>query len=94
MAWKIFMATFWLVFLAELGDKTQLAVAGLASTQSALPVWVGGTLALAAVSALGVLAGRTVLQRLPMRLLHRVSGVLFLLLAMLAGWQAVTTLTG
>lgn len=83
---------FGLIGLAELGDKTQLAVAGLASTQPALPVWVGGTLGLAAVSALGVLAGRTVLQRLPMRLLHQVSGALFLLLAVLAGWRAVTAL--
>lgn len=89
----VLLSTFGLIFLAELGDKTQLAVAGLASTQSALPVWVGGTLALAAVSALGVLAGRTVLQRLPMRLLHQISGALFLLLAMLAGWQAAATLT-
>ena len=73
---SVVLSTFVLIFLAELGDKTQLAVAGLASTQDALPVWVGGTLGLAAISALGVLAGRTVLQRLPMPLLHRVSGCL------------------
>ena len=91
---SVLLSTFGLIFLAELGDKTQLAVAGLASDQAALPVWVGGTLGLAAVSALGVLAGRTVLQRLPMPLLHRVSGVLFLLLAALAGWRAVAALTG
>jgi putative Ca2+/H+ antiporter (TMEM165/GDT1 family) len=91
---SVLLSTFGLIFLAELGDKTQLAVAGLASAQAALPVWVGGTLGLAAVSALGVLAGRTVLQRLPMPLLHRVSGVLFLLLAALAGWRAVAALTG
>jgi putative Ca2+/H+ antiporter (TMEM165/GDT1 family) len=91
---SVLLSTFGLIFLAELGDKTQLAVAGLASTQAALPVWVGGTLGLAVVSALGVLAGRTVLRRLPMPLLHRVSGALFLLLAMLAGWRAVAALTG
>ncbi|CDH46822.1 MAG: TMEM165/GDT1 family protein [Candidatus Competibacteraceae bacterium] len=91
---SVVLSTFVLIFLAELGDKTQLAVAGLASTQDALPVWVGGTLGLAAISALGVLAGRTVLQRLPMPLLHRVSGVLFLLLAAVAGWRAFATLPG
>ncbi len=91
---SVLLSTFGLIFLAELGDKTQLAVAGLASTQAALPVWVGGTLGLAAASALGVLAGRTVLRRLPMRLLHRASGALFLLLAALAGWRAVAALTG
>lgn len=88
----VLLSTFGLIFLAELGDKTQLAVAGLASTQSALPVWVGGTLGLAAVSVLGVLAGRTVLQRLPMPLLHRISGALFLLLAVLAGGRSVAVL--
>ncbi|MDS4042363.1 MAG: TMEM165/GDT1 family protein, partial [Candidatus Competibacter sp.] len=49
----ILVSTFVLIFLAELGDKTQLAVAGLAGTQDALAVWVGGTLALALTSALG-----------------------------------------
>ncbi len=91
---SVLLSTFALIFLAELGDKTQLAVAGLASTQAALPVWVGGTLGLAATSALGVLAGRTMLRRLPMHLLHRISGALFLLLAAVAGWRAFATLPG
>jgi putative Ca2+/H+ antiporter (TMEM165/GDT1 family) len=89
----VLFSTFVLIFVAELGDKTQLAVAGLASTQAAFPVWVGGTLGLAAISALGVLAGRTVLQRLPLPLLHAVSGALFLLLAVLGGWRAVAAFT-
>ncbi|HRD49940.1 MAG: TMEM165/GDT1 family protein [Candidatus Competibacter sp.] len=91
---SVLLSAFALIFLAELGDKTQLAVAGLASTQAALPVWIGGTLGLAATSTLGVLAGRTVLQRLPMHLLHRASGALFLLLAAIAGWRAFATLPG
>jgi len=90
---SVLLSTFGLIFLAELGDKTQLAVAGLAGTQPALPVWVGGTLALALASALGVLAGQTLLRRLPMSLLHRFSGIFFLLLAVLAGWKAVAALT-
>lgn len=85
---SVFLSAFALIFLAELGDKTQLAVAGLAGTAAAWPVWIGGTLALAATSALGVWAGQTVLRRLPMRLLHRLSGALFLLLAVVAGWRA------
>lgn len=89
---SVFLSAFALIFLAELGDKTQLAVAGLASTQPALPVWIGGTLALAATSALGVWAGQTFLRRLPLSLLHRVSGGLFFLLAAVAAWRAVTLL--
>lgn len=90
----ILVSTFALIFLAELGDKTQLAVAGLAGTQDALAVWVGGTLALALTSALGVLAGQTLLRRLPLRLLHLVGGALFLLLAALAGWRTFAALAG
>jgi putative Ca2+/H+ antiporter (TMEM165/GDT1 family) len=90
---SVFLSAFTLIFLAELGDKTQLAVAGLAGTQAALPVWVGGTLALALTSALGVLAGQTVLRRLPVRVLHRVCGGLFLVLAALAGWRAIGALS-
>jgi putative Ca2+/H+ antiporter (TMEM165/GDT1 family) len=88
------LSTFGLIFVAELGDKTQLAVVGLASSQAMLPVWVGGTLGLVAISALGVLAGHTMLRRLPARLLHRVGGTLFLLLAALAGWRVVAGLAG
>lgn len=84
----VFLSTFVLIFLAELGDKTQLAVAGLAGTHAAAAVWVGGTLALALTSALGVLAGQTLLRRLPIHLLHRISGGLFLVLAVVAGWRA------
>lgn len=89
---NLFLSAFLLIFLAELGDKTQLAVAGLASAQAALPVWIGGTLALALTSALGVLAGQTFLRRLPMPILHRVSGILFLLLAAIAAWRAIAVL--
>lgn len=88
----VLLSTFVLIFLAELGDKTQLAVAGLAGTHAVLPVWVGGTLALTLTSALGVLAGQTLLRRLPVHLLHRISGGLFLVLAAVAGWRVLAVL--
>lgn len=84
----IFLTTFALITFAEFGDKTQLAVVAYSSTASALAVWLGATLALASTSLLGVLAGRALLQRIPLLLLHRVSGVIFLLLAALAGYKA------
>ena len=84
----IFFTTFVLLTVAEFGDKTQLAVVALSSTHAAAAVWVGATIALAATSALGILAGRTVLQRIPLVLLHRLSGAFFLLLAAVAAWQA------
>jgi len=85
----IFFSTLLLILVAEFGDKTQIAVAGLASTMSPLPVWIGASAALVLVSALGVWAGRTVLQRLPIIWLHRISGGIFLSFAIFAAWRAL-----
>jgi Ca2+/H+ antiporter, TMEM165/GDT1 family len=80
----IVIATFSMIFLAEMGDKTQLAVAGLAVTLPPVAVWAGATLALALTSALGVWVGCRLLQVMPLHRLHQLSGVLFLVLAGLA----------
>jgi putative Ca2+/H+ antiporter (TMEM165/GDT1 family) len=80
----IFATTFLMIFLAEFGDKTQIAVAGLGSTADATATWVGATLALTCTSILGVVAGRRWFNRLPLHWIHRISGVFFLLLALLA----------
>jgi Ca2+/H+ antiporter, TMEM165/GDT1 family len=80
----IFATTFLMLLLAEMGDKTQIAIAGLASTQPALAVWIGATLALITTSALGVWLGVTLLRRIPIHRLHQVSGVFFLVLAAFA----------
>lgn len=80
----IFATTLTLIFLAEFGDKTQIAVAGLSSTNTASAVWLGATLALACTSLLGIFAGQRLLTRLPLRWIHRVSGVFFLALAVYA----------
>ena len=93
----IFLTTLSLIVLAEFGDKTQLAVAALASTLGGplggllvpLQVWVGATLALIALSALGVWVGSTYLQRLPVVWLHRLSGLIFLAIGSLAAWRAL-----
>jgi len=83
----VFVTTFLLIFTAEFGDKTQLAVAGLGASLPPAPVWLGGTLALAATSVLGVWAGRALLRRIPLHWLHRLSGVLFLGFAAYAAWR-------
>lgn len=84
----IFFTTFLLITVAEFGDKTQLAVVALSSTAVPLAVWLGSTLALVSTSALGVLAGRTILQKIPLTLLHRISGSIFLILAAIAAYRA------
>jgi len=84
---SIFIATFLLITVAEFGDKTQLAVVALSSTSLPIAVWLGSTAALITTSALGVWAGRTILQRISISLLHRISGAIFIVLALFAGYQ-------
>ncbi|WP_031437752.1 TMEM165/GDT1 family protein [Methylobacter tundripaludum] len=91
---SIFFTTFLLITVAEFGDKTQLAVVGLSSTAAPIAVWLGSTVALASTSALGILAGRTILQKVPLVLLHRISGTIFLMLSVFAGYRAYISYIG
>ncbi len=84
---KPFALAFTMTFFSELGDKTQIAVAGLAATQGALGTWVGATLALTATSVLGVVAGRALLAKVPEVWVKRVSGLVFLVFAAMKAWQ-------
>jgi putative Ca2+/H+ antiporter (TMEM165/GDT1 family) len=85
---SIFFTTFLLITVAEFGDKTQLAVVALSSSTAPIAVWLGSTAALASSSALGVLAGQTILKKLPLVLLHKISGSIFLVLAAIAAYRA------
>ncbi|NOR81176.1 MAG: UPF0016 domain-containing protein [Methyloprofundus sp.] len=84
---SLFLTTFLLITVAEFGDKTQLAVVALSSTALPVAVWIGATSALILTSALGVLAGRTVLQKISLTFLHKISGFIFLVLAALAAYN-------
>ena len=77
---KIFATVFATVFIAELGDKTQLATLLFAADKevSKLTVFVGASLALIATSALGVLAGGWLAHHVSPKLLHIVAGVGFI----------------
>lgn len=83
----LFVTAFLMILLAELGDKTQIAVAGLAGLYPAAAVWLGATVALVLISAVGILAGKKVLRRFPLVWLHRLAGFLFLALSALAVWR-------
>jgi putative Ca2+/H+ antiporter (TMEM165/GDT1 family) len=88
---KIFASTFTLVFLAELGDKTQLAVLTLSGGSSGSARWMifaGSALALAATSAIGVLGGDLVARLVSPIWIKRVAGVGFLLMGAWFVWSA------
>ncbi|MBF0454774.1 MAG: TMEM165/GDT1 family protein [Magnetococcales bacterium] len=81
---SILISAFLLIFIAEFGDKTQIAVAGMASAAPPLAIWLGATLALALSSAIGVVVGQRFLKRIPLNILHKLAGIFFLVLAALA----------
>ena len=76
---SILITTFSTIFLAELGDKTQLATLIL-SAQSGRPliVFIGAALALISTSLLGVLIGRWIANNLPRQRFTVVSGIVML----------------
>lgn len=87
MIWKIFLTTFGLVFLAELGDKTQLATMLLAAEKKYIwPVFLGAATALVLSSFIGVIAGATISRIVPTNYIQTGAGVAFILLGILLLW--------
>ena len=76
---SILITTFSTIFLAELGDKTQLATLML-SAQSGRPliIFIGAALALISTSLLGVLIGRWIANNLPRQRFTVLSGIIML----------------
>jgi putative Ca2+/H+ antiporter (TMEM165/GDT1 family) len=76
--WKLLASTFGAIFLAELGDKTQLATFGIAAAGRAkLSVFLGAAAALIATSAIAVLVGGSLSRVVPEEIVKRAAGVLF-----------------
>ncbi len=81
---RILLASFALVFLAELGDKTQLtALAFSSSSRSPWAVFLGTSLALVTASALAVAFGEVLSRVLPVKVLHISSAILFILMGVI-----------
>ncbi|HEY2962059.1 MAG TPA: TMEM165/GDT1 family protein [Pyrinomonadaceae bacterium] len=88
MDFRVLITTFGIIFLAEMGDKTQLAAMTMAAqTKKPWAVFLGASLALAAVSALGVIVGGVIGEYVPLEWVKRVAAVAFILIGvlMLAG---------
>ena len=81
MDWKVLGATFASIFVAELGDKTQLATLTLsAGSRSRVSVFLGAALALVLTSLIGVVSGDLVSRVISPVWLQRLAGVVFLVL--------------
>jgi len=81
MDFKTLLTTFGLIFLAELGDKTQFAALCLsADNQSRLSVFLGASLALVTSALLAVLLGAVLARCFPPYIIKTVAGILFVVM--------------
>ena len=81
MNWQAFATVFGTVFLAEMGDKTQLATVAMAAHyQAALVVVIGTTLGMLIADVPAVFIGDKLASKVPMRLVHMIAAAVFALL--------------
>lgn len=88
MDWRVLLTTFGVIFLAEMGDKTQLAAMTMsAQTKKPWAVFIGASIALACVSALGIIVGSVIGDYVPLEWVKRVAAIAFIVIGvlMLAG---------
>jgi len=83
MDWRIFAATFSAVFLAEMGDKTQLATMTMASGAARWSVFAGAALALTATTLVAVLLGDAVARYVSPTWIRRGAGAIFIVMGLL-----------
>jgi putative Ca2+/H+ antiporter (TMEM165/GDT1 family) len=90
MDWKIFATIFVSVFVAELGDKTQLATMLFAADRevSKSTVFIAASAALIVASAMGVLAGSLLAEYINEKYLHYVAGIGFVLIGVVTLYKA------
>ena len=84
LSWKLFASTFIAIFVAEMGDKTQLAAFAMAGNASSRwTVFIAASLALVATTAIAVLAGGVVGRYIPAIWIRRGAGALFIVMGIL-----------
>ena len=84
MDWRVLFTTFGIIFLAEMGDKTQLVAMTMAAEKKRpWEVFLGASLALAVVSAVGIIVGTALGQYLPIEWIKRVAGAAFVVIGLL-----------
>ena len=92
MDFKVILSTFIAVFIAELGDKTQLITFGAStSSPSKLDVFIGSASALVLASAIGVLAGGSLGHFISVKTLERVGGSIFIVIGLVTLYKSFYT---
>lgn len=90
MDWKVFATTFAALFVAELGDKTQLAVITMTSkTGKPIAVFIGAVAALALVTLLGALIGEGLTKIIPLAYIEKGAAGLFVVIGLLMWFKVL-----
>jgi len=90
MDWKLILTAFGTLFLAELGDKTQLATLLLAArTSKPLPVFLGAASALVLITLLAVLFGEAATRVVPVAYIRKGAAGAFILIGLLMLWGKI-----
>lgn len=88
--WKVSGAGFMLILVAEFGDLTQIMTANLAARyDDPLSVGLGAVLALWSVAAIGIVGGKALMRRVPLKLITKVAALLMLGLGVWSLWEAI-----
>jgi putative Ca2+/H+ antiporter (TMEM165/GDT1 family) len=88
--WRLFSSTFGVLFLAELGDKTQLAVITLTCNEhKPLPIFLGASLGLVVVTLLGVVGGEALARAIPSHVMRKVAAGAFLVMGALMWFEVL-----
>ncbi|MEU0188311.1 TMEM165/GDT1 family protein [Streptomyces afghaniensis] len=89
--WKVSGAGFMLILVAEFGDLTQIMTANLAARyDDPLSVGLGAVLALWAVAGIGIVGGKALMKKVPLRLITQIAALVMLALGVWSLWEAVT----
>ncbi|MFE7858408.1 TMEM165/GDT1 family protein [Streptomyces sp. NPDC101209] len=88
--WKVAGTGFMLILVAEFGDLTQIMTANLAARyDDPLSVGLGAVLALWAVAGLGIVGGKALMKRVPLKLITKIAALLMAGLGVWGLWEAV-----
>jgi putative Ca2+/H+ antiporter (TMEM165/GDT1 family) len=89
--WPAYVTAFAAIFISEWGDLTQITTANLAAANGWPPTAIGSAAALMSVSALALLAGRFIANRVPLKTVRRIGGAC---MAALAVWTLIELFAG
>lgn len=90
MSWKVIITTFIAIFLAELGDKTQLAVLTLAAeSKKPISVFLGAIIAFGTITLLGALFGDLITRVIPTHIIEKIAALAFIVIGILMFFEKI-----